>query len=84
MWLDNPKLLVPGKIAHFLRSTVYPLNHGWVKISLIPFRDPIRWFGFLASNPFINDFTSFETEGVFGNFGYVFNIAKKISYFFGA
>ncbi len=84
MWLEKPKLLLFGKIAHLLRSAVYPLNHGWVSISLIPFSDPILWFGFFASNPLINDFTSFDTEGDFGNLGSEFNIAKKISYFFGA
>jgi hypothetical protein len=38
----------------------------------------------LASNPLINDFTYFETEGDFGNLGSEFNIAKKISSFLGA
>lgn len=61
-----------------------PLSHGWLNISLIPFKDPIRWRGFFTSKPLINDFTYFDIIGVFGNFGSECMIAMKISSFFGA
>jgi hypothetical protein len=47
-------------------------------------REPILWLGFLAKRPLINDFTSLETFGFFGNFGSELIIAKKMSSFFGA
>jgi hypothetical protein len=60
------------------------LNQGWVMISFIPLREPMRWLGFLAKRPRINDFTSLLTAGVFGNLGYEWRMAWKIYYFFGA
>lgn len=65
-------------------SLSWILNQGWVIIYLIPFREPMRWLGFLASKPLIKDFTSFETAGVLGNLGYECKMAWKISYFLGA
>ena len=46
-----------------------PRSHGWVSIYLIPFKEPILWFGFFANNPLINDLTYFDTLGDFGNLG---------------
>lgn len=47
----------------------YCLNHGWLRISLTPFKDPILWFGFFAKRPFMSDLTYFETNGCLGNLG---------------
>ena len=77
-------MVFEGKENSFFSSNVYPLSQGWDIIYLIPFNEPILWLGFFAKSPRIKDLTYFETFVDFGNFGYEFKIAKKISSFLGA
>lgn len=65
-------------------SVEYPLNHGWLIIYSMPFKEPVLCLGFFSSKPFIRDLTSFEVVQLLGNCGSEFMMAKKISYFFGA
>ena len=61
-----------------------PLNQGWFRIYLIPFKDPILWFGFFKRRPLMSYFASLVMETSRGNLGSEFIMAKKISYFLGA
>ena len=61
-----------------------PLNQGWLRIYLIPFKEPILWLGFFRRSPLMSSFASFDTETSLGNLGSEFMMAKKIYSFLGA
>ena len=63
---------------------MYPRSQGWELISLMPFKEPMRWLGFLASRPLMRALTYLETLGDLGNLGSELRMEKKISSFLGA
>ena len=79
-----PPVSYKNASVSLIDSASWILNQGWVIISLIPLREPMRWLGFLARRPRIKDFTYLLTAGVLGNLGSEWRIAWKIYYFLGA